>query len=341
MAGCSKSVVGVLGVNLKTATMQAVVFVLGLTQAVCAQPPAATGANLEQFVNAGRQDEANRLLDQLSRTEAVAELCAPFLQDDSSPSPAFTQYAYNMLRNLKGAETDDGFAVLVQGLDDSNVNHQLAALQGLAFAPDSRHGLLGPRLVAIIRDEQQHTLRWQAFRTLAQLRVRSNDAEALAEERLLDEQANKRIRIAAATYLSRALPIAAFLKSYDQVNCEVVLAAMARATGMSESRNLATNAHERNTIRAYLLECLASDEVTCRKTALECVFVLLPDSFVVVRSQTDYEIPEDLRAALEQIADDDPEESLRQRASSLLDPAAIRQFLKERTKSVPGPDEEP
>lgn len=284
----------------------------------------------------------------------------PALVDALNRSPRFVKegtraFLYHRLARSNAASTEKGFQQFVAGLSDPEVSKTCA--EALLDAPKEKQ----EQVIGHIRHYLQTTKQPQEIAVgsgidgvLRAIARKGEDAIVyvdVIDTILHDTSRVKEVRRAAAGAIVEIKPLAEALKHFqnlDPVGMEAAITAWPQqvaklvtkvgGTGQSyydENRAVVT------ALRELVLQVLQSPRAETRAAAFEPMIVAYGPEIVLIRSPEDYEFNPQLRPILQNMAANDPDPGLRERAAKLLDPEflelKVARLLRERARAQKHP----
>lgn len=258
---------------------------------------------------------ARERLRELPSEQVIASLIRHLREDPAFEDPAVRGVAYALLDDHRAETTDIGREQLLFGL--ANWGYGAEALARVGAVPEVVKAL-GKKL-----QEGMPTPDVGVVRALGSLGAGARDYLPPIEEVFGNQQrADYTLRFNASKAMvsiggiERALTH--FQQAEDPEGQRIVLSTLGYY-GVQTKGIYDTDHRQREQIRAFVLEKLKSDDRGVRRTALtEALGAAFWEDYVVIRSRHDYEMNAQVRAALEYMAANDPDEGLREKAGELL-----------------------
>jgi hypothetical protein len=218
--------------------------------------------------------------------------------------------AYAWLAHLHAADCDDGFQQLLSGLNDNA--GRLESCRALAVAPPRRHAkiveVLGQKLLGARGDFKQ-----EIVRTLGQLGPVSVAVWVPIEHMFLSRRAEVGLRVTAALAMLRIKPLDQTLKHAAPLDSEGELALLTAFAKFGDQTKYTFNTNrteELDFIRRYVLDKMNSSEEDNRLAALDGLSIVFGNALFV-----NDQVEPRVAAAMQKMADQDPNPILRERAS--------------------------
>lgn len=277
----------------------------------------------------GKYEEARSKLAELPR-DAVIQLVVRGISDDASFLDENKRaHAYRILVDLNAVDTDAGFAQLVAGLRDP-LSHSLCA-HGLIKAPADKLPEVADRLAAMLVAEE--TTDREKLPLVKALGGIGKPASAHLEsiERIFAERAaDELLRGAAAFAMLRIGGLGYAVERFagvDPAGQRAMLPYLARhivETEMALGNKVDTEfTQHRREARKLVLPAMRSEDVGVRKAALEALPVVYGEEALIIRTRDDYEMDAEYGNAVRQMAMQESDGDLRERAAKMIDPGFV------------------
>lgn len=295
-----------------------------------------------------RLNEQNRAgsadtFDAFSDEELIPALVTALNRTPQYESEEMRSWVYAQLARRNTVRTEVGFAQLLKGLADPAVADVCA--QALLDAPAEKRDLVVERLRAYLRTATQAPQRRSTagpnlegvLRAVARLGADGEVYVGSIDAALHNASGDHRVRTAAAWAILRIEKLGDAVEHFsdlDPAGMEAAMNALAEQLGelLSEwnvrSRSsfafYEENHEDIEATRAIVIRALQSSRAQTRSAAFEPMVAAYGPDIVVIRSPDDYEFNPQLRAVLADMAANDPDPTLRERATKTLDPQILK-----------------
>jgi hypothetical protein len=239
-------------------------------------------------------------------------------------------FSYRTLSDLGAVKTDAGFRWLLTCLDDSR-DFLALCVGALTRAPTEKIPDVVVHLAAILGAEEttdrEKLLLVKAMGDIgkpASAHLKSIERifkERTADERLRGSAAFAMLKIGGLEYAVERFA------SADPTGQRALLPYLARYIGETE-QTLGSKVdpgftQHRREARKLVLPAMRSEDVSVRKAALEALPMIYGEEALIIRSRDDYEMDAEYRKAVQEMAMQDSDADLRERAAKMIDPGFV------------------
>ncbi|MEK6676820.1 MAG: hypothetical protein AABZ47_14345 [Planctomycetota bacterium] len=288
-------------------------------------------------------NESCSRLERLPKDILVRALVAEIAQDGEPPNSRIRILAYTVLSRIGAANDPAVFDLFVEGMSDPSLS--AICFDGLVKAPPDRHAEVVERLIPLVTDNTlQSATRISLVRSIGRIGPSAGEAvEILLKLYRNDQEADSGLRAAAAASLLRIVELERALELLRDTKPPLtkhVVGSFGTFIGETDERLQYDLPDEycnaRAKVRQYVIEKLFDDDREVRETAVQVLNWSFSADWVIFHTEDKYEWEPVLRAAMERIATQDPDEVLRGQAREAIErfPQRVEATLRRRQSAA-------